>query len=126
MSDAAQNDRRRDDRPSIGYDHLTLVPDGGESDEIGIDTPDGWEHESGYHLNADGKRIEYAGGEFRVTIEATVDGVLDTMVYVVGAWEQLPDGDEEPVMGWYPFSFESKDDALDAAENAMEDLEVEG
>jgi hypothetical protein len=53
MSDEAQTDRRRDDRPSIGIDHPTVVPDGGtRARDMADPRPDGMKRRMAEHFEA--------------------------------------------------------------------------
>lgn len=51
-----------------------------------IDQPDSWEHKSGYHLNADGKSIEYVHEDkpqYKAVIEAMVNEDEKRMEYYI-------------------------------------------
>lgn len=95
---------------------------------LSIDAPKGWEHESGYHLNADGKSIEYiADGRYRAIVEA-MEGDRwddsDDLQYCVVVFERQSDGTEGPVEGHEHEFYYGKDEAIEALEDAMQDLQT--
>jgi len=87
----------------------------------GVDTPKGWDHDSGYHLNADGARLTYVAGPYTARIESMTSD--DEVRYVVLLTRETPEGDTEEVSG--PTTFLGKGNAKKMLKEAMLDVQAE-
>lgn len=90
---------------------------------VGISNPPEWQHERGYHLNADGKSIvyEHPEKELEIFIEAMVDedADYDGLSY----WGLLTRGDaeEEGPVRFTPGGYaDPKQQAIDWMEETMQ------